>query len=351
MSVRILTIVGARPQFIKSSALSRAFQNISSIEEVLLHTGQHFDANMSDIFFEELSIPKPKYRLNLSGEHHGQMTGRMLEAIEAILIEEKPSAVIVYGDTNSTLAGALAASKLHIPIAHIEAGLRSYNKHMPEEINRLLTDHVSDILLCPTKTSVENLKKEGICKEVHHVGDIMWDAALYAMERIKTQTTLNENLSFLPKNFAFMTIHRAESTKNYEILEKIIDFSEKFSKDNNIKVVFSIHPRTKKLLKEHGNQLSTNFIAVDPLSYFETQYCLSKADFVLTDSGGLQKEAYFHRVPCITLRNETEWVETVENGWNCFWQSPIYAPRKDILEYGDGKAVEKIVKILREKLL
>lgn len=348
MKKRIMTIVGARPQFIKAASLSRAFKDNSKIEEILVHTGQHFDANMSDIFFEELDIPAPKYTLGIQGGLHGQMTGRMMEALESILISEKPNAVLVYGDTNSTLAGALAAVKLHIPVVHVEAGLRSYNRKMPEEINRILTDHVSSILFCPTQTSVNNLKEEGIHKSVYHVGDIMYDATLYALAHVKNKDDIQHKLSFLPEKFAFMTVHRAESTESPDILEKIIHFAEKFSKDHDLKIVFPVHPRTRNFMKEYAKNLKNTFLDLDPLSYFETQYCLSKASYVLTDSGGLQKEAYFHRIPCITLRSETEWVETIEHGWNRLWTKDTYASRKDILEYGTGKCVEKMLSILME---
>lgn len=351
MTLRLLTVVGARPQFIKAAALSRVFQEANDIEEILVHTGQHFDPNMSDVFFTELDIPSPKYILGINGGTHGQMTGRMLEAIEKIFISEKPDATIVYGDTNSTLSGALAASKLHIPVIHVEAGLRSYNRQMPEEINRVLTDCVSSILLCPTRTSVENLKKEGITQGVYHVGDIMYDATLYAIHCLKNNQLLNKKFSFLPEKFVFMTIHRAESTQSEETLKKIITFAENFSLEHNLEIIFPVHPRTKKLIDKYSCFLSKKFIVTEPFSYFETQYCISKASFVLTDSGGLQKEAYFHRVPCITLRKETEWVETVEHGWNKLWINDSYCPRKNISDYGDGNCAEKILNILRNVLL
>lgn len=345
MTFRIFTIVGARPQFIKAAALSRAFQQYPDIEEVLIHTGQHFDANMSDIFFRELNIPEPKYSLNINNISHGRMTGRMLEEIENILVSERPDALIVYGDTNSTLAGALAASKLHIPIIHIEAGLRSYNRKMPEEVNRVLTDHVSTYLFCPTKVSVENLKKEGVEKGIYQVGDIMYDATLYAIEQVKHNRSLQEKFSCLPEKFAFMTVHRAESTDNKDIFQKIIDYAKEFAKKNNLLLVFSVHPRSKKLIN-NKSIIDENFLILEPLSYFETQFCLSKACYVVTDSGGLQKEAYFHRVPCITLRTETEWAETITHGWNRLWHVEEYQPRHEIFEYGDGKCAEKIIDTL-----
>jgi len=346
MVFRIHTIVGARPQFIKATAFSRALQKYPEIEEVIIHTGQHFDTNMSDIFFSELSIPKPQYSLNINTGSHGQMTGRMIEEIEAILLSDKPDAVLVYGDTNSTLAGALAASKLHIPLIHIEAGLRSFNRKMPEEINRVLTDHMSSYLFCPTQTSVNNLKKEGIEKGVYHVGDIMYDATLYAIDHIKNNAHIQDKLSYLPEAFAFMTVHRAESTSNKTGFRRIIDYALGYARQNNLKIVFPVHPRTRSLVEQE--QLDDTFLLLEPLSYFETQYCLSKASVVLTDSGGLQKEAYFHQVPCMTLRSETEWVETIEHGWNKLWIVGEYCPRTEIEEYGNGDCAEKIIRIIRE---
>jgi len=344
---RIFTIVGARPQFIKAAALSRAIKNDSFFEETLIHTGQHFDTNMSEVFFQELDIPKPKYSLDIHGGPHGQMTGRMMEAIESILIEENPDAVLVYGDTNSTLAGALVASKLHIPVIHVEAGLRSYNRTMPEEINRVLTDHISDLLFCPTQTSIENLKKEGITRGVHHVGDIMYDATLHALTRIKGDKKLEEKFASLPDRFVFMTIHREDSTASLEVFQEVIDFAEEFSVNQDLKVVFPVHPRTKKLIETLPHALNDRFILMEPLSYLETQFCLTKAQFVLTDSGGLQKEAYFHRVPCVTLRSETEWVETIEHGWNRLWTEPDYKERSMIADYGDGNGASQMIDIMK----
>lgn len=344
MTFRIHTIVGARPQFIKAAAFSRALQKYPQIEEVIIHTGQHFDVHMSDIFFKEVNIPKPRYFLDINGGSHGQNTGRMIESIETIFLNDKPDAVLVYGDTNSTLAGALAASKLHITVIHVESGLRSFNRRMPEEINRVLTDHVSSYLFCPTQTSVDNLKKEGLLKGVYHVGDIMYDATFYASDYIKHDLNLQERLSYLPEQFIFMTIHRAESTTSEEQFRKLIDYALNFSKKHNLQIVFPVHPRTRTLVEK--NQLSDNCLLLDPLSYFETQYCLSKANFVLTDSGGLQKEAYFHRVPCVTLRAETEWIETITHGWNRLWSVDDYQPCREITEYGSGNCAEKIINIL-----
>jgi UDP-GlcNAc3NAcA epimerase len=349
MTLRIHTILGARPQFIKAGALSRALTKHPDIIETIVHTGQHFDVNMSDVFFRELDIPKPQYCLNINSVSYGQMTGRMLEAIESILQQDKPDAVLVYGDTNSTLAGALSASKLHIPVIHIEAGLRSFNRKMPEEINRILTDHVSDYLFCPTKTAVDNLHNEGIKNGVHHVGDIMYDTTLYAMEYIKTNFSVPQNRMGLPEKFAFMTMHRAESTESREEFQALMDYALDFAKKHNLRIIFPVHPRTKALVQKA--QLDKTFVILEPLSYFETQYCLSKARFVLTDSGGLQKEAYFHRVPCITLRTETEWVETIECGWNRLWTVENYKPRKDITDYGDGDCAGEIINLLLKEFL
>lgn len=348
MTKKIYTVVGARPQFVKAAVFSRALKNHKSLKEEIIHTGQHFDTNMSEVFFEELDIPKPKYSLDINCGSHGSMTGRMLGDIEAILMSDKPDAVLVYGDTNSTIAGSLAASKLHIPVIHIESGLRSFNRKMPEEINRVLTDHLSDFLFCSTKAAVENLKAEGVEKGVYHVGDIMYDATTYAMSYINNNFSMSQKLRDLPENFIFMTIHRAESTEKVEDFRSMIKYALDFAKSKNLKIVFPVHPRTKQLVS--GLELDSTFIFFEPLGYFETQFCLSKSKFVLTDSGGLQKEAYFHKVPCITMRSETEWVETIESGWNRLWSIESYMPQKPIEEYGSGKSAEEIVKIL-EKFL
>lgn len=347
--MKIVTVIGTRPQFIKASAFSRALQACPEIQEVIVHTGQHFDVNMSDIFFQELSIPKAHYSLNVGSLSHGQMTGRMLEGIESILVHEKPDAVLVYGDTNSTLAGALAASKLHIPIIHIEAGLRSFNKKMPEEINRVLTDHMASYLFCPTQTAVNNLKQEGIEGGVYHVGDIMYDVSLHSREYMKNISNIQCKFSYLPDQFIFMTIHRAESTRNKNKFREIIVYALDYARKNKLKIVFPIHPRIRSLIEQET--LDGTFVLLDPLSYLETQYCLSKSRIILTDSGGLQKEAYFHKVPCVTLRSETEWTETVTHGWNRLWSVDRYAERKNIDEYGEGDSAEKIVAAIMEARL
>lgn len=350
MTKHIITIVGARPQFIKAAALSRALKKNLDIIETLVHTGQHYDENMSKVFFDELDIPTPAHKLKIHGGTHAHMTSRMLEGIEPILLKDKPNAVLVYGDTNSTLAGALAASKLHIPVIHIEAGLRSYNRKMPEEINRVLTDHMSSLLLCPTAKSVTNLQNEGIVSGVHQVGDIMYDATLYALSQVKENQYMKAKFFEKTQEFAIMTIHRAESTSTKENLQRLIEFADAFSKKNHVKIILPLHPRTKKLLGEYSLDLSDRFIVKNPLSYYEIQICLSKASYVLTDSGGLQKEAYFHRVPCVTLRSETEWVETIDQGWNRLWTVEDYKPRSDISDYGDGHCAEEIVKIIKDNL-
>jgi len=346
MKKRITTIVGARPQFVKAATLSRLFQKSSTLEEILVHTGQHHDSNMSDVFFEELNIPKPSYFLDIKGGNHGQMTGRMLEAIEAVLLKEKPDAVLVYGDTNSTLSGALAASKLHIPVIHVEAGLRSFNRSMPEEINRVLTDHVSDILFCPTSTAVSNLQQEGVVNGVYHVGDVMYDATLFAIESLKNHTGFSEKFKGIDPDFSLLTVHRADSTSSREQFQTVMDHVKEFSQKHNTQIIFPVHPRTQKLIESSSYEFPKSIYPIETLSYFETHFLLSKATHVLTDSGGLQKEAYFHKVPCITLRSETEWVETIDAGWNRLWVNSHYKERKEITEYGEGDAANKILKIL-----
>ena len=335
---KILTIVGARPQFIKAAAISRAFRAFPDIEEHIVHTGQHYDANMSDTFFEELGIPTPKHRLELGGGSHGQMTGRMLEALEVIFLDEKPDAILIYGDTNSTLAGALAAVKIHIPVIHVEAGLRSFNRKMPEEINRILSDQVSELLLCPTQISVDNLKAEGIENGVHMVGDVMHDATLFAIDKTKSNTDLLDKLGVKDKPFAVCTMHRAENTDNPERFDKLIAFLENQAQDRPI--IFAVHPRTRQLLAKRGI-VPKGLQLIDPVGYFDLHTLLQHCDLVLTDSGGLQKEAYFHRKPCITMRDETEWVETIEAGWNRLWTADDWhGKRGTIADYGLGDAAD-----------
>lgn len=315
--MKIITVVGARPQFIKASAISRCIRQeyCQQMTEIMIHTGQHFDANMSDIFFEDLEIPKPKYHLNIAGGHHGAMTGRMMEGIEEVVMTEKPDMLLVYGDTNSTLAGALVASKLHIPIAHVEAGLRSFNRRMPEEVNRVMTDHVSTYLFCPTTLAVENLKLEGITRGVHQVGDVMYDVALYFASKAKSQSSILEKLNLLEKNYVLVTCHRAENTDDKTRLENILKALTVIAKDS--KVVFPMHPRTLKYIEVYQlKHYLQSICVVEPLPYLDLVALQQSAKLILTDSGGVQKEAFFYQVPCITMRDETEWVETVELGWN-----------------------------------
>jgi len=342
--LKIVTIVGARPQFVKAAAISRAIASRADIEELIVHTGQHFDANMSDIFFDELAIPKPRYNLNIHGGLHGIMTGRMLEGIEQILLEQKPDRLLIYGDTNSTLAGALAAAKLHIPVAHVEAGLRSFNRRMPEEVNRIAADHMSDLLFCPTHVSVKNLASEGITTGVHHVGDVMHDATLFARDIALKQSTILNDHELEAGQYAVCTMHRAENTDDSTRLHQLIEFLENEAKHRT--VIFPVHPRTRAALAKNDIH-PRHLTLIDPVGYLDINRLLASAAMVFTDSGGLQKEAYFHRVACVTLRDETEWVETIEHGWNRLWQHADYcAPRRDIPEYGDGAAAENIIDVL-----
>lgn len=344
---RILTVVGARPQFVKAAAISRSIAARDDIAEILVHTGQHFDPTLSRIFFEELQIPEPSVNLGIRGGRHGETTGRMLEALEQVMLSESPDLVLVLGDTTSTLAGALAAAKLHIPTAHLEAGLRSYNRRMPEEINRVLTDHVSALLLCPTRTAVDNLRLEGIAKGVHNIGDVMYDAVLFAAANFHRSDVL-ERLGVADRAYAVATLHRAENTDDREMLSEVVAFLSEQARD--FPVVFPIHPRTRKRIEAWGIDLG-RMLTCDPVGYLDMHRLLQSAIVVFTDSGGLQKEAYFHRVPCVTLRSETEWVETVSAGWNRLWKGPDYAPRREIADYGEGnaaaQAVEKIVSYLQ----
>lgn len=341
MTRTIFTVVGARPQFIKAAAVSRVIAGRPDLNELIVHTGQHYDPDMSDVFFDELGIPVPARRYEFGGGSHGAMTGKMLAAIEEALVEDKPDAVLVYGDTNSTLAGALAAAKLHIPVIHVEAGLRSFNRRMPEEINRVMADHLSALLLCPTQTGVDNLKAEGITRGVHAVGDVMHDATLYAIEQSRTKSDVIEKLDLEGRDYAVCTLHRAENTDDPDRFARIIAFLEEQARERL--VVFPVHPRTRKVMAERG--ISPKGVKqVDPMGYFDLNRLMAGSSLVLTDSGGLQKEAYFHRKPAITLRDETEWVETIEAGWNRLWtQKDWKSPRRDILDYGQGDAGERTV--------
>lgn len=355
--LKILTIVGARPQFVKAAALSRALKKYY-LEEVLVHTGQHFDKNMAEIFFNQMEIPVPKFNLGIHSLSHGAMTGRMLEAIEGVIIQEKPSAVVVFGDTNSTLAGALAASKLHVPVAHVEAGLRSYNMRMPEEINRILTDRISDFLFVPTNTAAHNLYNEGFGNfnvRIENTGDVMYDVALYYSRISAGRSKL---LNELPGNkpIILTTIHRQENTDDLQRLTSILDALNELSAE--YRIVLPLHPRTRNILKVQNIKL--NFTPLDPVGYFDIIELLKNCSFVVTDSGGLQKEAYFFKKQCLVIRNETEWTELVELGYNHIVGSDkqnilgkagkIKSTRLSFNEkpYGDGNAAMKIASLLKE---
>lgn len=356
--LRIVTIVGARPQFIKAAAVSRVIRNhyADQIEEVLVHTGQHYDENMSQVFFDELDIPHPRFNLEISGGTHGAMTGRMLEAIENVLLAEKPDWVLIYGDTNSTLAGALAAAKLHIPVAHVEAGLRSFNMRMPEEVNRILADRVSSRLFCPTETAVENLAREGVTTGVSLVGDVMYDVSLYYRDVARERSDALKRLGLKEHEYVLATCHRAENTDDPCRLREIARALGELAARQP--VVLPVHPRTAKILEAGGLGATMKDVKlVDPLPFLDMIRLEQSARVVLTDSGGVQKEAYFYGVPCVTMRDETEWVETVECGWNQLVGADslkIVAavdsatrPESAPLLYGDGNASGTIV----EKLL
>jgi len=353
--MKCVTVLGARPQFVKAAPVSAAMID-AGIDEVLVHTGQHFDYEMSQVFFDELNIPEPKYNLAISGGSHGRMTGRMLESVEDVIEKERPDCVLVYGDTNSTLSGALAATKLHAPVAHMEAGIRSYNKNMPEEINRILTDHVSSLLLCPSETAVENLQKEGIVDGVMMVGDVMADAANLANSIVKN------NSNYLPsiegfdweQGYDLLTLHRAENTDEKSRIDSI------FGALNEIKtpLIFPVHPRTRDAIAKANVFLSDNIIICEPLSYLSMTALMNGASRVFTDSGGLQKEAYWAQKPCITLREETEWPETLDDNANQL----VGADAQLILAavektnqvsfksalYGDGNSASRCVSAINE---
>jgi UDP-GlcNAc3NAcA epimerase len=340
MALRLMTVVGARPQFVKAAAVSRAVAARDDITEIMVHTGQHFDDNMSKVFFDELDIPPPAFGLDIHGGSHGDMTGRMLGVLEAVMRQERPDWVMVYGDTNTTLAGALGAAKLNIPVAHVEAGLRSFNRRMPEEINRVVADHLSTLLFCPTVQSVKNLEREGITSGVHHVGDVMFDATMFAAARARERSTILDDLRLAPGGYALATIHRAENTDDPEQLRTVMDWLSDKAKERAI--VFPVHPRTRDALARAGI-VPQGVAMIDPVGYLDMARLLDGAVAVYTDSGGLQKEAYFHRKPCVTLRSETEWTELVACGWNRLWIGPDYGPRGDVTEYGEGDAAGRIL--------
>ena len=321
LAMKITTIIGARPQFIKAAIVNRAVQKHNmegkrpEITEVIVHTGQHYDDNMSAVFFRELNIPEPDLNLGVGSGQHGQQTGQMLIRIEEVLLSEKPDWVIVYGDTNSTLAGALAAAKLRIPIAHVEAGLRSFNREMPEEYNRVLTDHCSDLLFCPTQTAIQNLKYEGITKGVYWVGDVMYDSVLHNIKLAERNSRILEKLNLKPKSYALATVHRSENTDELKKLKSILSTLDEIAQ-KGWHIIIPLHPRTRKILDKLKIYPLNNLIFIDPVSYLDMLLLEKQAKVIFTDSGGIQKEAYWFEVPCVTLRNETEWVETVETGWN-----------------------------------
>ena len=341
-TMKITSIVGARPQFVKAAMVSRKLRERGAVER-LVHTGQHYDADMSQVFFEQLELPRPDANLGIGSGTHGQQTGRMLEALEADLLSERPDFVLVYGDTNSTVAGALAAAKLQIPLAHVEAGLRSFNRRMPEEINRVLTDHTSTLLFCPTHTAVRNLEAEGIRWGVHHVGDVMYDAVVWLQQRGALDPHLPNRMEVGNGDYAVATLHRAENTDDRNQLVKLLAYLD--TQAEQMPLLLVLHPRTRKLMARHGLSVDRARI-VAPLGYLEMHSLLAGAARLYTDSGGMQKEACFHHVPCVTLREETEWVETVEAGWNRLWQTEEYRPRREIEEYGHGDAAQRIVSIL-----
>jgi UDP-GlcNAc3NAcA epimerase len=312
-----ITVLGARPQFIKAAVVSRALRAHPRARETIVHTGQHFDGNMSEVFFDELEIPRPDYNLGIGSASHGAQTGRMLEAVERVLLDEQPDGVLVYGDTNSTLAGALAAAKLHIPVAHVEAGMRSHNRRMPEEVNRVLTDHLASLLLVSTNNAVDCLGKEGISgQHVRLVGDVMYDAALYYAEKAARQSHILPAWGLQPRRYVLATVHRAENTDDPNRLAAIVEGLDKVAEA--IPVVFPVHPRTRNTFSRAGIRppASSQVRMADPVGYFDMLMLEKNAAAIVTDSGGVQKEAYFYGVPCVTLREETEWVELVQCGAN-----------------------------------
>lgn len=356
--MKVLSVVGARPQFVKAAPVSRALRHAHGLLEVLVHTGQHYDAGMSDVFFRELHIPAPDYDLGVGSGPHGQQTGQMLILLEKVIAAERPDCVLVYGDTNSTLAGALAAVKLHVPIAHVEAGLRSFNREMPEEHNRVLTDHVSDLLLCPTRTAVDNLYREGITRGVHLTGDVMYDAVLYNAVLAEEQSDVLARLSLSPGAYTLATLHRPSNTDDPVRLRAVLAALEQLAA--GAPVVLPAHPRTRQAIAALAG-LSTQsggqgLRIIDPVGYLDMLVLERHARLIVTDSGGVQKEAYFFAVPCLTVRRETEWVETVEAGWNrlaggdpaeivaaAHAFSPAGSPPP---VFGDGHAADKVAELV-----
>ena len=367
--MKIANVVGARPQFMKYFPISQAMEK-SGVEDILIHTGQHYDYQMSEIFFNEFGMKKPDHHLGVGSGKQGKQTAQVIEKIEEVFLEQKPDFVLIYGDTNSTLGAAVAAAKMHIPIGHVEAGLRSFNKYMPEEVNRIIADHVSTMLFCPSQTAIDNLKHEGIdrvwedgklvdlekfCKVIKQqtkvdknhplvlqVGDVMFDLLLYALEN--NDSKILENLKLQPGQYDLMTLHRAENTDRPDKLHEIIQFVNETSSGR--KVIFPIHPRTRKAYKDSKVRFADNINIIEPVGYFDNVKLLKNASLAMTDSGGLQKEAYWAKTPCITLREETEWVETIDIGWNVLYKN--YQGKHDSLSketriYGDGEAATKII--------
>jgi UDP-GlcNAc3NAcA epimerase len=353
----VVTVVGARPQFIKAAAVSRELARTGQLRELLVHTGQHYDSGLSNVFFSELRIPKPAHYLDIGSGTHGAQTGDMLKAIERVLLSEKPDALLVYGDTNSTLAGALAAAKLHIPVAHVEAGLRSFNRHKPEELNRVVADHVAALLFCPTQVAVAHLAAEGVTSGVHHTGDVMYDVALEVGSRADTESKFRTS-GLEHKRFVLATVHRAENTDDPARLEAILNALARVSERLN--VVLPLHPRTSNVLISQGKNVPGGVRVIDPVGIVDMTWLERHAALIVTDSGGVQKEAYFHRTPCITVNTETEWVETVEAGWNrladpscaeaivaaAFHALETALPTAEIRDYGTGTAAKRVVEIL-----
>ena len=355
--MKILTVIGARPQFIKASAVSRAISKFDNVTEVIVHTGQHFDHNMSDVFFEEMEIPRPAHYLDIHSLGHGAMTGRMLEGIEAIILSERPDYLLVYGDTNSTLAGALAARKQNVKVAHIEAGLRSFNMRMPEEINRILTDRISDFLFCPTDAAIENLKKEGFDHYDCHViktGDVMYDSALYYAALAAKKSTILTDLKLSSGQYVLATIHRQENTDDINNLNNIISALNQINAEQT--VVVPLHPRTRNILAK--NNITPEFMVIEPVGYLDMVQLISHSAIVITDSGGLQKEAFFFAKNCVTMREQTEWVELVDNGFNmiagtdphkilsCYQIMKNKQNDFTMNLYGTGKSSEEIIAAL-----
>ena len=360
---KIITVVGARPQFVKEAPVSKALKESHKYLEVIVHTGQHYDNNMSASFFEELAMQPPDYNLGVGSASQALQTGEIMKRLEPVLKEESPELVIVYGDTNSTLAAALTASKLHIPVAHVEAGLRSFNREMPEEINRVVADHVATFLFCPTTTAVQNLEKEGITDNVFNTGDVMYDATLQFSQEAEEKSSILRDLRLEKEEYILATVHRAENTDNRQRLFNIFSALKDLTRE--ISVVVPLHPRTRKMLLHFMLEDLLDGIKIqEPVGFLDMVSLESNARLIATDSGGVQKEAYFHQVPCVTLRDETEWVETVAAHWNVLANVETVegitetvrasiafsGVRPDIYEYGDGRASQKIVRALERYL-